>query len=410
MRILELTAHVQHFSRAEGRSATAAAAYRACARIACERESRVHDYRGKAGLEATGIVLPAVAPAWASDRARLWNAAELRERNGARGTNAGAWKHEAMVAREILFGFPAELSPTGRVALVDRIARHLVDAHGVAVDWAIHAPGKMGDQRNHHCHMMFTTRRMTATGLAAKTREWNSREGGGRTVAAIRATLAAMMNEALAGEGVTTVHVEHRSLKARGIGRMPTKHMGPGKTNAGRKRQARERSAWERQHRHDQAARHDQERASQTRDRAARGVSRSRDIDQREAQAIEQARTTPETTTTQPQPGRLKRLVRAITGRADRQHEPTAPARVDLERDVRATYQAERERMTADHQRDAKALDDRHRSEDRQLDRAALARADRDRVQEVQERQGHSAGRDHDRTHARDEHERGHRP
>ena len=411
MRVLELTAHVQHFSRANGRSATAAAAYRACARIACDRENRVHDYRAKGGLEATGIVAPAGAPAWAHDRARLWNAAELRERNGARGANAGAWKMEAMVAREILFGFPAELSPAGRAALADRIARHLVDAHGVAVDWAIHAPGKLGDHRNHHCHMMFSTRRMTAAGLDAKTREWNSREGGGRTVAAIRATLAGMMNEALAGEGVTGVHVEHRSLKARGIGRTPTKHMGPGKTNAGRKRQAREQAAWERQHRHDQAARHEQERTSQARDRAARAEARSRDIDQREARAIEQARVTPEATTTQPQPGRLKRLVRAMTGRADRQQDPTAPtsARVDIERDVRTTYQSERDRMTADHQRDAKALDDRHRSEDRQIERAALARVDHDRLQEVRERQGHAAGRDHDRTHARDEHERQHR-
>ena len=179
MRVLELTAHVQRFSRSNGRSATAAAAYRACDRIECEREGRVHDYRAKGGLEATGIVIPDDAPVWAHDRSRLWNAVEHRERNGSRGANAGAWKTEAMVAREVLFGFPDELSAAGRVALADRIARHLVEAHGVAVDWAIHAPGKLGDQRNHHCHMMFTTRRLTGDGLGAKTREWNTREGGG---------------------------------------------------------------------------------------------------------------------------------------------------------------------------------------------------------------------------------------
>lgn len=405
MRILELTAHVQTISRARGRSATAAAAYRACARIVCERKGLVHDYRRKAGLEVTGIVLPDRAPAWACDRSRLWNAAELRERNGARGANAGAWKLDAVVAREILFGFPAELSPSGRQALANRIARHLVEAHGVAVDWTIHAPGKLGDQRNHHCHMLFTTRRLTAAGLGAKTREWNVREGGGRTVAALRATLAAMMNEALAGEGHgAAVHVEHRSLKARGIGRAATTHQGPGKANAGRKRQARERQDWERQHRRDQAERHGGERAAQTRDHVSRAEARRRDIDAREARALAPPRPVPPEAARE-QPGRLGRMFQALTGRADRQPEPPAPPRVEPERthgQLRETFQAERDRIGQDHQRDAKALDERHRAEDRQLDRATAARVDRDRLDEVQHRRDQADGRQPERTHDHD--------
>ena len=57
------------------------AAYRACCVIECEREGRTHDYSHKGGREAGGIVLPEDAPAWAKDRAKLWNAIELRERN-----------------------------------------------------------------------------------------------------------------------------------------------------------------------------------------------------------------------------------------------------------------------------------------------------------------------------------------
>lgn len=410
MRVLELTAHVQAISRAKGRSATAAAAYRACARIDCEREQRVHDYRGKAGLEATGIVLPDDAPTWAMDRSRLWNAAEHRERNGSRGANARAWKMDATVAREVLFGFPDELSEAGRMALVDRIARHLVEAHGVAVDWAIHAPGKLGDQRNHHCHMMFTTRRMIATGLDAKTREWDDRFTGGRTVKAFRATIAGMMNQALAGEGHgAAVHVEHRSLKARGIGRAATTHQGPGKTNSGRKRKARDRAAWEKQHRRDQGERHGREKTEQTRDLAARGEARQRDIDQREARAIEQARSVRPPERSQSQPGRLMRVFQAFTGRADHQHDPPTQARADHERtagELRATFQGERDRIRDDHQREAKTLDDRHRADDHQLDRAASSRADRDRIGEVHERRELADGRarmhDHERSHDRE--------
>jgi hypothetical protein len=53
------------------------------------------------------------------------------------------------------------------------IAGFLVSTSAAAVDFNIHEPGKDGDERNHHCHMMFTTRRMTAKGLGEKTREWD---------------------------------------------------------------------------------------------------------------------------------------------------------------------------------------------------------------------------------------------
>lgn len=404
MRTIELTAHLQSLNRADGRSATAAAAYRACDRIVCEREGRVHDYRAKAGLEGTGMVAPVDAPAWAYDRSRLWNGAELRERNGARGANAGAWKKKALVAREVLFGFPAELSAAGRLALADRVARHLVEAHGVAVDWAIHAPGKLGDRRNHHCHMLFTTRRMTAAGLGAKTREWNVLEGGRRTVMALRATLAAMMNEALAAEGHgDSVLVEHRSLKARGIARPATKHQGPGRTNAYRQRRARERQAWERQERRDQAERHGQERGEQDRQQATRAELRRRDIDRREARAIAQVRPAP-VEAVREQPGRLSRIMQAITGR-DQSPAPAPPVRADHERtagDFRATFQAERDRMAVEQQRDGKALDDRHQAEDRQLDRAAASRVEQDRSAEVMERRQQVEDRQHERTHDHD--------
>jgi hypothetical protein len=121
-RIFELSTRVKAISRGKGkegkrqpRSVTAAAAYLACCVIDCEREGTTHDYTRKRGLEVARIVLPEGAPSWAADRAKLWNGAELRERNGKRGKNAGAFKIDAQTAREFMYSFPAELSAAGRL-------------------------------------------------------------------------------------------------------------------------------------------------------------------------------------------------------------------------------------------------------------------------------------------------------
>ena len=207
MRVVELTAHVQTISRTKtpespnGKTATAAAAYRSCSVIACERTGLTYDYRRKGGLVATGITVPADAPAWAKDRAQLWNAAEMKERNGSRGPKAKAFREKAVVAREIMFGFPAELSAPACLSVSETVARHLVDTYGVGADFAIHEPGKEGDQRNYHCHLMMTTRRLTEAGLGLKTREWDAQANGPRHVKAIRAFLAKTMNDALTAEG-----------------------------------------------------------------------------------------------------------------------------------------------------------------------------------------------------------------
>jgi MobA/MobL family len=81
--VFELSIHMKAVSRADGESATAKAAYRACCVIECDREGRIHDYTRKTGLEICGIALPrsVSAPRWARDRAKAWNEAEGRETN-----------------------------------------------------------------------------------------------------------------------------------------------------------------------------------------------------------------------------------------------------------------------------------------------------------------------------------------
>jgi hypothetical protein len=264
MRTFELSTRVQAISRGEGRSATAAAAYRSCSAIECEREGKQHDYRRKKGLEATEIIVPAKAAAkWGTDRAKLWNAAEMREKNGKRGKNAGQFKVDARTAREVFYTFPAELSQAGRLNVARIIARHVTDTHEIGAEFSIHQPGKDGDERNHHCHMLMTTRRLGPNGLGEKAREWDDHDTGPKLSKKLRAFIAATLNDQLRQEGkADIVVVEHRSFADRGSGQRPTIHQGPNRTNILRKQQKQERRAWEGEQKAAMTVRHGKELAA----------------------------------------------------------------------------------------------------------------------------------------------------
>ncbi|ARR57946.1 conjugal transfer protein TraA (plasmid) [Rhizorhabdus wittichii DC-6] len=204
---------VKAIGRSAGRSATAAAAYRAGVEIMDERTGLVHDYTRKQGVEHSELVLPTDAPEWAADREQLWNAAELAE-----------VRKNATVAREYEIALPAELSADERRELALGLAREISERHGVAVDVSIHAPGREGDQRNHHAHLLTTTRRLGPEGLGEKTRELDQKQSG--EVERWRERWAEMQNVALERAGIDA-QVDHRSHQRRGIEQEPTAHMGP---------------------------------------------------------------------------------------------------------------------------------------------------------------------------------------
>jgi len=191
---------VKPVGRSAGRSATAAAAYRAADRIECEREGRVHDYTRRQGIAHTEIIVPDGA-SWASDRSALWNAAESAEK-----------RVNSTVAREYELALPAELSARGRVELVRAFGEELRDRYGVAVDIAIHAPHREGDQRNWHAHVLTTTRKAEAEGLGAKTRILDDQKTGPVQVRELRAAWGELSNRFLEQEG-RAERVDHRSLE-----------------------------------------------------------------------------------------------------------------------------------------------------------------------------------------------------
>ena len=193
---------VKTIKRSAGRTATAAAAYRVGERIECQREGRVHDYTRKQGIKETFILTPENAPAWAQDRSKLWNEVEASET-----------RRNSVTAREWELALPSEISDEDRSQITREFADELVSRYGVVVDVAIHEPHREGDQRNHHAHVLTSTRKLEPEGFTAKTRVLDSAKTGGAEIEQMRGLWAELQNRALERAGEAE-RVDHRSLEA----------------------------------------------------------------------------------------------------------------------------------------------------------------------------------------------------
>lgn len=205
-------------SRGSGRSSCAAAAYRAGDRITDERTGGTYDFTRKGGVVYSEILAPAGSPVWALNRSELWNHAEQREDKSTR-------RATATTARELLLALPHEVNLDRQLTLTRAFGQYLVNSYGVAVDFSIHAPGREGDQRNFHVHMVISDRRLTDAGFAGKLRELTARNGGRAHLVAIRKIWAEMVNQHLEAFG-RMERVDHRSYQAQSIDLAPSIHIG----------------------------------------------------------------------------------------------------------------------------------------------------------------------------------------
>lgn len=178
----------------------AAAAYRAGQRLMDERSGKTHTYSAKQGIASVCTLSPPDAPDWSTNLQRLWNAAE-----------AGEKRVNSCVARELLISLPCELDGEERQALARDVGRFLVDRYSTAVTVAVHLPDKHGDQRNHHAHLLFPTRELTAAGFGKKLRVLDDRSTGPQEVEAMREAVARLTNERLTKAGAAA-QVDHRPL------------------------------------------------------------------------------------------------------------------------------------------------------------------------------------------------------
>lgn len=185
-------------SRSQGRSATAASAYRVAERIEDRRTGLTFDYAARGGVDHTEILAPDHAPDWVRDRSELWNRVEESET-----------RKNSQVAREVRVALPDELTHAQRVALVRDYAQAQFVDRGMVADIALHAPGRAGDERNHHAHILLTTREIDAEGFTTKNRDWNKVE----VLEGWREAWARNSNAALERAGIED-RVDHRTLVA----------------------------------------------------------------------------------------------------------------------------------------------------------------------------------------------------
>ena len=217
-------ASTKPIARSAGRSAVAAAAYRAGVDLVDARTGLVHDYTRKGGVELTEILTP---DGLGVERNALWDAAELAEK-----------RKDARTAREWIVALPSELDAGQRCDLARDFAQALVERYGVAADLAIHAPDREGDHRNHHAHILTTTRQVSRAPdgglvlgakahieLSDKARRERSLGAAADEVKAVRELWEHTANAALERAGVEA-RIDARSLQAQGVDREATQHLG----------------------------------------------------------------------------------------------------------------------------------------------------------------------------------------
>lgn len=209
------------------------------------RTGLIHDYTRRGGVVSAEIILPGGLSA---DRGVLWNAAEAAER-----------RKDSRTAREWIVALPAELDADGRAALARSFGVELARRYGVAVDVAVHAPDREGDGRNHHAHILTTTRTVEldeggAVVLGEKATIEQSdtkRRAAGLGPAADEVTSVRELWESLANGALErsgrSERIDARSLAAQGIDREPTQHLGPVASDMERRGEASDRGDGNRQ-------------------------------------------------------------------------------------------------------------------------------------------------------------------
>lgn len=234
-------------SRSKGYSAVASAAYRSADKLTNEYDGIEHDYTRREGVVHSEIMLPENAPERYRDRATLWNAVEQVEKGS-----------KAQLAREFEMALPRELTREEQIQFVREFVHEQFVKKGMCADWSIHDKG----DGNPHVHIMLTTRSIQENGeWAAKEIKVFSKDENGERIPVIdpktgeqkvdsrnrkqwkreyvqtntwnrkellqetRANWAAAVNRELERKGLPD-RIDHRTLKAQGIDRLPTIHEG----------------------------------------------------------------------------------------------------------------------------------------------------------------------------------------
>ncbi|GEO74763.1 nicking enzyme TraA protein [Levilactobacillus namurensis DSM 19117] len=132
----------QNISAGKGRSAIAGAAYRSGEKLFDQKEGRSYFY-ARSVMPESFILTPKNAPAWASDREKLWNEVERKDRRA-----------NSRYAKEFNVALPVELSEDEQKELLKKYVQENFVDEGMVADVAIHRD----HLDNPHAHVMLTNR------------------------------------------------------------------------------------------------------------------------------------------------------------------------------------------------------------------------------------------------------------
>lgn len=145
-----------NISAGKGRSAIASAAYRSGEKLFDDKEGRSYFYP-RSVMPESFVLAPKNAPEWASDRQKLWNEVEKKDR-----------KANSRYAKEFNVALPVELTNEEQKALITKFVQETFVDKGMVADVAIHRD----HEENPHAHVMLTNRPFNpdgSWGLKSKT-------------------------------------------------------------------------------------------------------------------------------------------------------------------------------------------------------------------------------------------------
>lgn len=222
-----------NISAGKGRSAIASAAYRSGEKLFDDQEGR-HYFYARSVMPESFILTPQNAPAWASDREKLWNEVERKDRRA-----------NSRYAKEFNVALPVELSEDEQKELLTKYVQENFVDQGMVADVAIHRD----HQDNPHAHVMLTNRPFNpdgSWGLKAKTQyikdengkqlltksgfpkqrkiwlvDWDKKE----KITEWRHNWANSVNQVLAQKNIPD-RISEKSFVDQGIQETPTQHEG----------------------------------------------------------------------------------------------------------------------------------------------------------------------------------------
>ncbi|ANZ72448.1 MobQ family relaxase [Pediococcus claussenii] len=223
-----------NISAGKGRSAIAGASYRSGEKLFDQKEGRSYFY-ARSVMPESFILTPKNAPEWASDREKLWNEVERKDRRA-----------NSRYAKELNVALPVELSEDEQKELLTKYVQENFVDEGMVADVAIHRD----HPDNPHAHVMLTNRPFNPDGTwglkskrenildenGNKTYTENSRFPRSRKVWLVdwdkkekmnqwRHNWAASVNQALEQKNIPD-RISEKSFVEQGIADTPMQHEG----------------------------------------------------------------------------------------------------------------------------------------------------------------------------------------